>query len=118
MSRRKSGAFGRWHAAWARQNVPESQHKNIDNWFMGKSEELVPNRTTKLVRTDHDKTPYRNYNKYRVEVVKSSAAPTSLPAGIQAASLVTMASVAAPTAGTLSSSSGATAMGAGPAPSS
>ena len=67
VSRAKSGAFSRWHAGWVRQNVPDSAHVAIDDWFMGKTDDLVANRTSKMIQNSPDKTPYRLYNKYVVE---------------------------------------------------
>ena len=72
VSHRKQNAFSRWHASWVRQNVTDESHQSIDSWFMGKTEDLCPNRTQRIVRNFMDRTPYRTYKKYHVEMVKSS----------------------------------------------
>jgi ribosome modulation factor len=71
VSQCKSNAFSRWHAGWVRQNVSDSAHQTIDDWFMGKTDDLCPNKTLKIARNFLEKTPYRLYHKYHVEVQKN-----------------------------------------------
>jgi hypothetical protein len=54
-----------------RQNVTDSAHSAVEQWFMGKSDELLPNRTLKTPKTILEKTPYRVYHKYVVDLLKS-----------------------------------------------
>ena len=77
VSQRKFGEFSRWHAGWVRQNVADSAHQEIESWFTGKTDDLVPNRTQKVTRNCLDKTPYKLYNKYTVEISKTSPPPLS-----------------------------------------
>ena len=79
VSLRKSSAFSRWHAGWVRQNVTDSAHQAMDHWFMGKTDELLPNRTQKIARTFMQKTPYRLYHKYMVELLKNNLANPNAP---------------------------------------
>ena len=71
VSRRKTGDFNRWHSGWLAENVSESAHSAVADWFMGKTEGLVPNKTHKIVKNDHDKTPYRTYHKFRADIIKN-----------------------------------------------
>jgi hypothetical protein len=52
--------------------VTDAAHVAIDKWFMGKSDDLCPNRTQKVTRALLDKTPYRVYHKFTVEWLKPS----------------------------------------------
>ena len=70
VSRRKTGDFNRWHSTWLAENVSESAHSSVADWFMGKTDGLVPNKTHKVVKNDHDKTPYRTYHKFRADIIK------------------------------------------------
>ena len=72
VSRRKHADFGRWHAKWAKSHVTDAQRAHADDWFMGRCEGLVPNKTHKITRADQDKSPYRTYHKYKSELIKSS----------------------------------------------
>ena len=75
VSRRKTGDFNRWHSGWLAENVSESQHSSVADWFMGKTApqsapDLVPNKTHKIVKNDLEKTPYRTYHKFRADIIK------------------------------------------------
>jgi hypothetical protein len=72
VSRKKFGAFSRWHAGWVRQNVTDSASQAIDDWFMGKTADLAPNRTQRVIRNVSDKSPYRLFSKFVVESMKLS----------------------------------------------
>ncbi len=77
VSRRKQSDFGRWHSKWIKSNVSESSQTSIQDWFMGKCEGLVPNKTIKLTKADLDHTPYRTFYKYKAEIVKTSNGPSA-----------------------------------------
>ena len=77
VSRRKAGDFGRWHSKWIKSNVSESSQSSINEWFMGKCDGLVPNRTHKVTKADHERTPFRTYYKYRAEIVKTTTSNSS-----------------------------------------
>lgn len=70
VSRRKTGDFNRWHSKWLKQHVSEIQHTNLNEWFMGKSDGLVNNKTHKVIKSDQDKTPYRTFYKFKAEIIK------------------------------------------------
>ena len=70
--RRKHGDFNRWHVKWASKHVSDAQREHTENWFMGRSDGLVPNKTHRITRADGEKTPYRTYHKYKSEIIKNS----------------------------------------------
>ena len=39
---------------------------------MGRCEGLVPNRTHKITKADHESTPFRTYYKYKAEIIKTN----------------------------------------------
>merc|ERR1712020_762303 len=51
VSRRKQADFGRWHSKWLKANVSDSSQTSINEWFMGKCDGLVPNKTHKILKT-------------------------------------------------------------------
>jgi len=72
VSRRKCSDFGRWHSKWLKSNVSDTSQTSINEWFMGKCEGLVPNRTHKITKADHESTPFRTYYKYKAEIIKTN----------------------------------------------
>lgn len=104
VSRRKAGDFGRWHSQWLKKNVSESSQTSINEWFMGKCEGLVPNRTHKITKADLERTPYRTYYKYRAEIVKttsnSSNGPTSSTSPSNSSTTPSGGSTGTPASGT------------------
>jgi len=72
VSRRKTSDFNKWHSKWVKKNVSESAKANIEDWFMGRSDGLVPNKTHKITRADPERTPYRTYYKFKSELLKSN----------------------------------------------
>lgn len=53
---------------WLVENVAETQRISINDWLSGRNQtNVVPNKTT--VRKDNNlsNTPYRIYNRYKVE---------------------------------------------------
>lgn len=99
VSRRKASDFGRWHSKWLKSNVSESSQTSINDWFIGKCEGLVANKTLKVTKHDLDHTPYRTFYKYKAEIVKTSSSngPTSNASGSTASSSATDGSVAVAT---------------------
>ena len=79
VSRRKCGDFGKWHQKWLKTNVAESSQTSINEWFMGKCEGLVANKTHKVTKADLDSTPYRTFYKYKAEIVKTSNSTSNGP---------------------------------------
>jgi len=73
VSRRKQGDFGKWHSKWLKSHVAESSQTSINEWFMGKCEGLVANKTHKVTKADLESTPYRTFYKYKAEIVKTSS---------------------------------------------
>ena len=79
VSHRKQNDFKRWHSKWLSSNVSDSSKTSINEWFMGKCDGLVPNKTHKIVKNNLDITPYRTFYKYKAEILKTSSdEPTSL----------------------------------------
>ena len=70
VSRRKTSDFNRWHSKWVKEHVSEVQESSITEWFMGKCDGLVKNKTQKVVKSDQDRTPYRTYYKFKAEIIK------------------------------------------------
>ena len=70
VSRRKTSDFNRWHSKWVKDHVSDVQHSSINDWFMGKSDGLVNNKTHKVIKSDQDKTPYRTFYKFKAEIIK------------------------------------------------
>lgn len=73
VSRRKQGDFGKWHSKWLKSHVAESSQTSINEWFMGKCDGLVANKTHKVTKADLESTPYRTFYKYKAEIVKTSS---------------------------------------------
>ncbi|XP_012282636.1 paired amphipathic helix protein Sin3a isoform X2 [Orussus abietinus] len=59
--------FHRWLASWASRNVADTQHRLCQDWLMGRYENLIPHRTRVVTDNDQTRSPYRQYNRYRVE---------------------------------------------------
>lgn len=52
---------------WRGNNVTDQLGHQCNEWFMGRHVDLVPNNTSRLQSNDTNKTPYKFYNRYRVE---------------------------------------------------
>jgi paired amphipathic helix protein Sin3a len=104
VSRRKVSDFGRWHSKWLKSNVSDTSQTSINEWFMGKCEGLVPNRTHKITKNNLESTPFRTYYKYKAEIIKTNFTekngkqttttvqqPNNAPAGAAAAASLTSA---------------------------
>ncbi|XP_063987548.1 paired amphipathic helix protein Sin3b isoform X4 [Diachasmimorpha longicaudata] len=63
--------FHSWLSNWASKNVADSQHRLCQDWLMGRYENLIPHRTRVITDNDQSRSPYRSYNRYRVERIKS-----------------------------------------------
>lgn len=74
MSTRLGKKFRSWHNQWARENVSDQQQKASNDWLMGRGDGVVPNRTRVLTNNDISKTPYRTFNRYRVDSLVSEGA--------------------------------------------
>jgi len=84
VSRRKQADFGQWHSKWLKSNVSDTSQTSIDEWFMGKCDGLVPNKTRKIVKNNMEITPYRTFFKFKAEILKTSSngpALTSMTSG-------------------------------------
>ncbi|XP_046593518.1 paired amphipathic helix protein Sin3b isoform X2 [Neodiprion lecontei] len=65
--------FHQWLARWATQNVADTQHRLCQDWLMGRYENLIPHRTRVVTDNDQSRSPYRQYNRYRIERLKSDS---------------------------------------------
>ncbi|XP_015185783.1 PREDICTED: paired amphipathic helix protein Sin3a isoform X2 [Polistes dominula] len=63
--------FHQWLSSWASKNVADVQHRLCQDWLMGRYENLIPHRTRVLTDNDQTRSPYRQYNRYRVERLQS-----------------------------------------------
>lgn len=66
--------FHDWLANWAAKNVADSQHRLCQDWLMGRYENSIPHRTRLVTDNDLAKSPYRQYNRYRVDRLQADAA--------------------------------------------
>lgn len=63
---------------WLVKNVSDLQRISISDWLLGRNQnDLVPNRTT--IKKDNSllDTPYRAYNRYRVEYLPATESVTT-----------------------------------------
>ena len=82
VSRRKQADFGRWHSKWLKSNVSDTSQTSINEWFMGKCDGLVPNKTHKIIKNNLEITPYRTFFKFKAEILKTSSNGPSLTSSI------------------------------------
>lgn len=59
--------FHQWLESWASKNVADVQHRLCQDWLMGRYENLIPHKTRVITDNDQTRSPYRQYNRYRVE---------------------------------------------------
>jgi paired amphipathic helix protein Sin3a len=71
MTKRMDSKFHRWHESWVSKNVTEAQHRFCQDWLLGRYENLIPHRTRVITDNDQTRSPYRQYNRYRVERLQS-----------------------------------------------
>ena len=81
VSRRKQADFGRWHSKWLKSNVSDTSQTSINEWFMGKCDGLVPNKTYKIEYNNLEITSFRTFFKYMV-VLKTSSNGHTLTSSI------------------------------------
>jgi len=64
--------FNTWHSEWAAKNVAATAGSHTADWFMGRTEGLSANQTTKVtVNADVKKIPpYRTFYKFKAEMLK------------------------------------------------
>lgn len=65
--------FHQWLAAWVSKNVVDVQHRLCQDWLMGRYENLIPHKTRVIMDNDQTRTPYRQYNRYRVERLQADS---------------------------------------------
>lgn len=70
MTKSKNAKFHQWFDSWANEHVSEEQHRICQDWLMGRYENLIPHRTHLITDNNQTKTPYRQYNRYRVEYLQ------------------------------------------------
>ncbi|XP_022900635.2 paired amphipathic helix protein Sin3a isoform X1 [Onthophagus taurus] len=74
VTKRLAVQFHAWLKKWVSSNVTDVQLKQCTDWFMGRGENVVPNRTRIQTNNDYTRTPYAVYNKYHVERLKDDSA--------------------------------------------
>lgn len=67
VTKRKDSKFHHWHASWVSKNGTDIQHRLCQDWLMGRWENLIPHRTRVITDNDQTRSPYRQYNRFRVE---------------------------------------------------
>lgn len=66
--------FGAFVQKWLVKNVSDIQRISINDWLLGRNQnDLVPNRTQIKKDNNLADTPYRIYNRYRVEYLPATA---------------------------------------------
>lgn len=63
--------FQNFIGKWLEKNANESQRQQCNDWLMGRNPDLAPNITSVIQENDLRKTPYKKYNRYKVEQVDS-----------------------------------------------
>ncbi|XP_071557175.1 paired amphipathic helix protein Sin3a isoform X1 [Temnothorax nylanderi] len=71
VTKRKDSKFHHWHASWLSKNGTDIQHRLCQDWLMGRYENLIPHRTRVITDNDQTRSPYRQYNRFRVERLQS-----------------------------------------------
>lgn len=71
VTKRKDSKFHHWHASWVSKNGTDIQHRLCQDWLMGRYENLIPHRTRVVTDNDQTRSPYRQYNRFRVERLQS-----------------------------------------------
>lgn len=63
---------------WLHKNVSDLQRVTINDWLLGRNQSnLLPNKT--FIKRDNNlaSTPYRHYNRYRVEFIPNENSSSS-----------------------------------------
>ena len=68
VSIRKTKDFSSWHKQWLVKNVTQESHQDINNWFLGHSDNLLPNKTRVIIINDDKRSPYHQLTKYKCEI--------------------------------------------------
>ncbi|XP_012225740.1 paired amphipathic helix protein Sin3a isoform X3 [Linepithema humile] len=71
ITKRMDSKFHHWHASWVSKNGTDIQHRLCQDWLMGRYENLIPHRTRVITDNDQTRSPYRQYNRFRVERLQS-----------------------------------------------
>ncbi|KYM94387.1 Paired amphipathic helix protein Sin3a [Cyphomyrmex costatus] len=71
VTKRMDSKFHHWHASWISKNGTDIQHRLCQDWLMGRYENLIPHRTRVVTDNDQTRSPYRQYNRFRVERLQS-----------------------------------------------
>ncbi|KYN12810.1 PREDICTED: paired amphipathic helix protein Sin3b isoform X1 [Trachymyrmex cornetzi] len=71
VTKRKDSKFHHWHSLWISKNGTDIQHRLCQDWLMGRYENLIPHRTRVITDNDQTRSPYRQYNRFRVERLQS-----------------------------------------------
>ena len=71
VTKRKDSKFHHWHSLWISKNSTDIQHRLCQDWLMGRYENLIPHRTRVITDNDQTRSPYRQYNRFRVERLQS-----------------------------------------------
>ena len=53
--------------------MSDASQTSINDWFMGKCDGVVPNKTHKIEYKNLEITPYRTFFKFKVEILKTSS---------------------------------------------
>lgn len=70
--------FNSFVQKWLVKNVSDIQRISINDWLLGRNQnDLVPNRTSIKKDNSLSDTPYRIYNRYRVEYLPATESTTS-----------------------------------------
>ena len=73
VTKNRNSKFHTWLSTWASRNVADAQHRLCQDWLLGRYENLIPHRTRVITDNDQSRTPYRQYNRYRVEHLQSDS---------------------------------------------
>lgn len=71
VTKRMDTKFHHWHASWISKNGTDTQHRLCQDWLMGRYENLIPHRTRVVTDNDQTRSPYRQYNRFKVERLQS-----------------------------------------------
>lgn len=71
VSRSMQKKFQNFINRWLDKHVNEIQRQQCNDWLIGRVPDLTPNITKIIQEDDIRKTPYRKYNRYKVERIGS-----------------------------------------------
>jgi hypothetical protein len=67
VTKKMHASFKTFMNRWLDRNVNETQQQSSTDWLMGRTADLVKNVTVVKQDNDLNRTPYRVYNRYKVE---------------------------------------------------